>query len=112
MKTIAYLDCPTGISGDMCLGAVLDAGVPLSYLQTHLAGLGLNHEFSLTAAPTHRQGLRALKAEVTLIGTAKPPAQNQVGNSHHGHFQHPHSGEHHAHPTQATLDETRPPPQG
>jgi hypothetical protein len=81
MKTIAYFDCPTGISGDMCLGAVLDAGVPLTYLQTHLASLGLNHEFSLTAAPTRRQGLRAMKAEVTLLGAMKPSDSEPVAGS-------------------------------
>ena len=88
MKTIAYLDCPTGISGDMCLGAILDAGVPLAYLQTHLTRLGLDHEFSLAAAPTRRQGLRALKAEVTLRGVAKSQAEN--GHHHHSHPHHSH----------------------
>jgi len=32
MKKLAYLECPTGIAGDMCLGALVDAGVPIEYL--------------------------------------------------------------------------------
>ena len=32
MPKLAYLECPTGIAGDMCLGAIADAGVPLDYL--------------------------------------------------------------------------------
>ena len=40
-RTIAYIDCFSGISGDMFLGALLDAGLPLTELQSQLALLGL-----------------------------------------------------------------------
>jgi len=33
---IAYFDCFSGISGDMCLGAIVDAGVPLKELEKEL----------------------------------------------------------------------------
>ncbi len=39
--TLAYLDCFSGISGDMLLGALLDAGLPLERLQAGLAALPL-----------------------------------------------------------------------
>jgi uncharacterized protein (DUF111 family) len=32
-KKIAYFDCFSGMSGDMTLGALVDAGVPLSRLR-------------------------------------------------------------------------------
>ncbi|MBD2113373.1 MULTISPECIES: nickel pincer cofactor biosynthesis protein LarC [Cyanophyceae] len=81
MKTLAYLDCPSGIAGDMCLAALIDAGVPPSYLHTQLATLGLNHEFTLTVTPTHRQGLRALHAKVALTS---PLGEHRHGDhSHH-----------------------------
>lgn len=79
LKTLAYLDCPSGIAGDMCLAALVDAGVPLDYLQTQLATLGLSDEFTLTVTPTHRQGLRALHAEVKLT----PPAEDHHPGHHH-----------------------------
>ncbi len=40
MKT-AYFDCHSGISGDMILGALVDAGVKLQTLRSGLASLGL-----------------------------------------------------------------------
>ena len=33
---IAYFDCFSGISGDMCLGALVDAGVPLKHIEKEL----------------------------------------------------------------------------
>lgn len=43
MMKIAYFDCFSGASGDMILGALLDAGLDLAYLQQELAKLGLSH---------------------------------------------------------------------
>ncbi len=68
MKTLAYLDCPTGIAGDMCLGALVDAGVPLSYLTNQLARLGISQEFHLRAEPVLRNQQAATKVHVDLLG--------------------------------------------
>ena len=43
---IAYADCFSGVSGDMFLGALVDAGLPLDYLHTQLAALHLE-EFTI-----------------------------------------------------------------
>ena len=40
---IAYFDCFAGASGDMILGALLDAGLSLEHLKQELAKLGLSH---------------------------------------------------------------------
>jgi uncharacterized protein (TIGR00299 family) protein len=94
MKTIAYLDCTTGISGDMCLAALIDAGVPLDYLQTRLATLGLDSEFTLTVNSVLRQGLRALKAQVDL---ANSPATTDTIPGHDEHRHHPSDVHNHCH---------------
>lgn len=62
MKT-AYFDCIAGASGDMLIGALLDAGLPLAALQAELDKLHL-HEFSLAATPVMKNGFAATKAGV------------------------------------------------
>ena len=42
MTKILYLDCFSGVSGDMLLGACLDAGVPLDAVRAALGSLGLD----------------------------------------------------------------------
>ena len=42
MRKLAYFDCPSGASGDMILGALVDAGVPFETLERELAGLGVD----------------------------------------------------------------------
>lgn len=76
MKTLAFLDCPTGIAGDMCLGALVSAGVPLSYLQTQLTRLNLPETVELRAAIVHKNGIAATKVDVVLpheTAAAVPP---------------------------------------
>ncbi len=67
MKKIAYLECPTGIAGDMCLGALVHAGVPLDYLKLQLAKLGISHEYHLRAEQIYHNGQLATKVHVDLL---------------------------------------------
>ena len=60
---IAYLDCVSGISGDMTLGALVDAGVDLQALQAGINSLGLT-PVKLVAAEVNRHGFRGLKVSV------------------------------------------------
>jgi len=66
MKKVAYLDCPTGIAGDMCLGALVHAGVPLDYLIEKLSLLGISNEYQLRAELVLRNGQEATKVHVDL----------------------------------------------
>jgi uncharacterized protein (DUF111 family) len=59
---IGYLDCFSGISGDMFLGALVDAGVPLAIMQDAVAALGLDARLELKRVD--RSGIHAAKVDV------------------------------------------------
>jgi pyridinium-3,5-bisthiocarboxylic acid mononucleotide nickel chelatase len=63
MARIAYLDCASGISGDMTLGALVDAGAPLDVIQQHVDSLGL-HGCRLVAREVMKCGFRATQIKV------------------------------------------------
>ncbi|MEL4893838.1 nickel pincer cofactor biosynthesis protein LarC [Crocosphaera sp. Alani8] len=67
MTKIAYLDCVTGIAGDMCLAALVDSGVPLEYLIEQLKGLNIDHEYNLSQEKVQRNGQQATKVHVQLL---------------------------------------------
>jgi pyridinium-3,5-bisthiocarboxylic acid mononucleotide nickel chelatase len=66
MTKVAYLQCPSGIAGDMCLGALVSLGVPLEYLIEKLNGLGIQQEYQLRAELVQRHGQQATKVHVDL----------------------------------------------
>ena len=61
--TTAYFDCFSGISGNMTVGALLDTGVPLEWLQKQLSGLSVNG-FSLSADAVSCNGIQARHFQV------------------------------------------------
>lgn len=83
MNKIAYLQCPTGISGDMCLGALVSLGVPVEYLIEKLNGLGIEQEYQLRAEFVQRNGQQATKVHVDLV------------HDHHHHHDHDREHSHH-----------------
>jgi len=104
MGIVAYLDCPTGIAGDMCLGALVSAGVPLEYLQNIVHQLGLDHEVKLWTESVHRGGIAATKMHVELLNYrgAEPPTvaaeQSHADHVHsHSHEEHSHDSHSHEH---------------
>ncbi len=61
--TIAYFDCFSGISGDMILGAIVDAGIALDSLHAELSKLNLSG-YELKAEKVMRAGIAATKVHV------------------------------------------------
>lgn len=60
---IAYLDCFAGISGDMVLGALIDAGLELKTLKEDLALLGLEG-YEIRAEQVTKRGISGTKVTV------------------------------------------------
>ncbi len=87
---IAYLDCFAGISGDMFLGALIDAGVDPKILQEATAALNL--DASLKIEKVDRSGISSTKVHV--YDGAKPAEEtHKIETPDHTH-EHPHTHDH------------------
>lgn len=69
--TIAYFDCFSGISGDMILGALVDAGLDINALRIELAKLNLRG-YAISSERVVRSGLSATKVHVSLDKEEQP----------------------------------------
>ena len=92
---IAYLECFSGISGDMLLGALVDAGVPFESLSE--TAVALNVGARLEMRKVSRGGLAATKVDVL---TPDRPASETA----HAHEEPAHDAHSHAHPHQPPGD--------
>jgi len=88
---IAYLNCFAGISGDMFLAALIDAGVPAEVLHDAVKALDLNASLSLSKVD--RSGISSIKVEV--LENGKPAEKHQ--HSHNHDHEHPGHDEEHTH---------------
>jgi pyridinium-3,5-bisthiocarboxylic acid mononucleotide nickel chelatase len=70
---IAYLDCFSGISGDMFLGALVDAGVPFELLEKTVAELKIGAV--LERSRVERSGISAMKLDVIVHGEKDMPRE-------------------------------------
>jgi uncharacterized protein (TIGR00299 family) protein len=115
---IAYLECFSGISGDMFLGALIDAGVPSDVFTRTVEALSVDARLEISRVD--RSGISAIKVDVIVAGEKELPrevfwSQEQAAQRHphshevadgheHGHSQdpgvhaHPHHHDHeHSH---------------
>ena len=103
---IGYLECFAGISGDMLMGALVDAGAPVELLQRTTASLALGAELRVTKV--NRSGIQSTKIDVMVGGQVHEPAapsgpvqeetkQGQEGAPGHGHHHDHHHPHDHAH---------------
>jgi pyridinium-3,5-bisthiocarboxylic acid mononucleotide nickel chelatase len=83
MVKIGYLECPTGIAGDMCLGALVDCGLPWQYLLDRLKSLGIEAEYQLSTETVSRNGQSATKVHVNL-----QQHRHHHSEHHHHHARH------------------------
>src|SRR5690348_5567380 len=84
MARVLYFDCFSGISGDMALGALIDAGLPLDALKSALGSLAVAG-FEIATERVLRAGVSATKfivREHPAPGTEHPAPSTQHGTRH------------------------------
>jgi pyridinium-3,5-bisthiocarboxylic acid mononucleotide nickel chelatase len=84
---IAYFDCFAGASGNMILGALVDAGLPLGALERELAKLPVSG-WAISAGPVRKRGLGALYLDVRVPG--EDHDHRHVGSADGGAKEHAH----------------------
>jgi pyridinium-3,5-bisthiocarboxylic acid mononucleotide nickel chelatase len=104
VSRVLYFDCFSGIAGDMVLGALLDAGLPLEDLKRALGSLALDG-CAVSAERVLRAGVSATKFRVYDQHPAAsvpdhPPASvpehpTAHAHDHHHDHSHDHGHEHH-----------------
>ena len=87
---IAYLDCFSGVSGDMFLGALIEAGVPEAIFEQTVEGLGIGAK--LKTSRVSRSGISATKVDVVVNGR-KDSLQEAQAHQHHS-YSHPRDPQH------------------
>lgn len=99
MSRIAYLDCFSGISGDMFLGALIDAGVPFQIFEQAVEALAVGARLQIARA--NRSGISATKVDVIVNESGSAGSKRGFsGHNHSHHHAHDHSHTHsheHAH---------------
>ncbi|WP_085522250.1 nickel pincer cofactor biosynthesis protein LarC [Tuberibacillus sp. Marseille-P3662] len=85
MKTL-YFDCFSGISGDMTIGALIDAGADPYKMADELKKLAIQDEYELSWQTVNKNGITSTTFDVIL--------SESHDSHHHGHHHHRH---HHRH---------------
>jgi len=113
---IAYLECFSGISGDMFLGALVDAGVPPRLLEEVVTALGVGAKLEISRVM--RSGISATKVDVWVGGEedlpreeywAKQDAPTRTEHQHgyadtHQYRHHGQDDHRHEHPRRGLTD--------
>ncbi|MEO6214151.1 MAG: nickel pincer cofactor biosynthesis protein LarC [Vicinamibacterales bacterium] len=98
MAKTLYLDCFSGVSGDMIIGGLLDLGLPLDDLTSALGSLSVEYG-SISSERVLRAGISATKFRVHDAAASHGPADDP---GHERGHTHPHA---HAHPHHHSLKE-------
>ena len=119
MPRILYFDCFSGVSGDMMLGALIDAGLPLEALRSALGSLPLGDQpFTIAADRVTRAGVSSVKFRLIEGADSPSPESRRLrqgsgeprrsaegaeagvpgpGEDHHHHDDDHHHHHHHHH---------------
>src|SRR3984893_4990307 len=95
---LAYLDCFSGISGDMFLAALLDAGVSPQLFEQTVAALNIGAHLEISRV--NRGGISATKADVIVNGEKDLPGEPRAGSQAPHDHSHQRAHHHEPHPKQ------------
>ncbi|GGB42405.1 nickel pincer cofactor biosynthesis protein LarC [Fictibacillus barbaricus] len=104
---ILYLDCQSGISGDMTLSALIDLGADIDYIREHLEKLPID-PFSLNVKQVDKKGISSKQLVLHFDEHAEHHhydhneqhhyhEHDHTGGDHTHHHHHEHENEHHHH---------------
>lgn len=94
--TTLYFDCFSGISGDMTIGALLDAGGDFSHLEKELKKLKIDEEYELKVNKVIKNGISSTKFDVNLAHDNDEHHNHSNDEHSHGHDNdHGHAHDHH-----------------
>lgn len=92
---ILYFDCFSGVSGDMTISSLVDAGGDPIHLESELKKLGMEDEYQLKWNKIVKNGITSTKFDVVLLNDEE----------HHHHHDHAHNhGHHHDHSHRSYKD--------
>lgn len=100
MTKVLYIDCFSGISGDMTIGALLDLGMDKAYLEEQLKSLKLDNEYELSLQRVIKNGISSNKFDVIYETNSQDHHHDHHHTHDHGHHHdhnHSHDHEHHHH---------------
>ena len=93
---ILYFDCFSGISGDMTLASLVDAGANRDYIEHELRKLNVEG-YTLHWRRVVKSGISALKADVVLEEHGHEHGHHHDHHHDHDHHHHDHHHHHHEH---------------
>ncbi len=83
---ILYCDCFSGISGDMFLGALLDAGMPVEYLNDRFKQLNLPEYKGLHIEKVNKGSLAAILVSMEIDESHNGDPKDHDHSAHHRHL--------------------------
>ncbi|WP_407270856.1 LarC family nickel insertion protein [Radiobacillus sp. PE A8.2] len=93
---VLYFDCFSGISGDMTIGALLDAGANADALVAELKKLNFEDEYELSWTKVNKNGITSTKFDVHLLNEEHTHAHHHAHtHDHKHHHEHSHTHTHH-----------------
>lgn len=102
---VLYIDCFSGISGDMMVGALIDAGASPERIERELKKLNVSG-YTLEWKKAMKEGISATKFDVNLTDVVVDHHSHDHSHDHHNHDHDPHHSHDHSHDHHSHGDHT------